>query len=334
MDWKQIILGHWQAKLICVLLAFGLWFYVANEGFQIKEVADSAPLQTINLDERLAVASDLEHVKISIRPTTGLQQNVTAEMFDAYVDLKGLGKGTYELPVKIVSADPAVQVLRVDPATVRLTLDDNVSESFSVVPQIKGAPGEGYKIGEPELSVQSVLVGGAESLVGSIKSVVAEVDVSGEQSEVQRSVELKAVDQEDRVIRAIYIEPKTIDIMVPIFQEADVRTVGVKVQTTGQPKEGYYVKNIVADPSTVVLRGSRENLQEIEFVETAAVNLDGLASDTTREVSLALPENLELEGRETVAVKIELAGNEVTKSVKGLFEFKNLPAVLISPEFF
>ncbi len=324
MNWKGLIFNNWQAKLICLLLAFGLWIYVANEGFQIKEIDDSVPLNTINLEEDLAVVEDLDHVKISIRPSVSLQQNISAEMFDAYVDLEGLGKGTYELPVKIVASDPSVQVLKVDPTTVRLTLDDRAEESFSVVPKIVGEPGAGYSIGDPELSIDSVLVGGAESLVGSIRSVIAEVDVSGEQSEVKRSVELRAVNDSGDIIRNIYIEPKTVEIMVPISQESDLKTVGVKVQTTGQPQAGYFVSNLTSDPSTVVLRGSRDKLAEIDYIETESVSLEGLSDSTERATTLIIPEEVEIDGSDSVSVQIELGGNEVSKQVKGLFEFRNL----------
>jgi len=324
MNWKDIILSNWQAKLICLLLAFGLWFYVANEGFQIKEVDDSVPLNTINLDEDLAVVDDLDHVKISVRPSVNLQQDISGEMFDAYVDLEGLGKGTYELPVKIIAGDPTVQVLRVDPATVRLTIDDRAEDSFSVVPRIVGEPGAGYKIGDPQISVESVQVGGAESLVGSIRSVVAEVDINGEQSEIKRSVELKAVNDSGETIRNIYIEPKTVDVTVPISQEADVKTVGIKVMTEGQPESGYFVENLEAEPSTAVLRGSRERLGEIDYIETEAISLSGLDSSTEKNTTLKIPEEMELEGDNEVLVKISLGGNQVSKQVAGLFEFKNL----------
>lgn len=324
MDLKSIFLKNWQAKLICILLAFGLWFYVANEGFQVKQIADAIPLRTINLNERLAVVEDLDHVRISIRPSQGLQQSFGAEKFDAYLDLQGLGKGTYELPVKIVAADTTVQVLRVEPATVQVTLDDRVEDYFSVVPKIVGEPGAGYTLGESQLEVDRVLVGGAETVVGSIRSIVAEVDVGGEQSEIKKTVELKAVNEVGETIKNIYIEPKTIDVTVPIMQSADVRTVGVKIQTSGSPAAGYFVKNLVADPSTVILRGSREKLQAIEYIETEPVSLSGLTATVEREVKLVLPEDIESEGSDTVKVKVELDGNQVSQSVRGIFEFKNL----------
>jgi YbbR domain-containing protein len=205
-----------------------------------------------------------------------------------------------------------------------VTLDDRVEDYFSVVPKIVGEPGSGYILGESQLGVEKVLVGGAETVVGSIRSVVAEVDVSGEQSEIKKTVELKAINESGESLKNIYIEPKTIDVTVPIMQSADVRTVGVKIQTNGSPAAGYFVKTLVADPSTVILRGPREKIQAIEYIETEPINLSGLTATVEKGVPLVLPEGVTSEGQETVTVRIELDGNQVSQSVRGIFEFKNL----------
>ncbi len=324
MDWKSVIFSHWQMKLVCILLAFGLWFYVANEGFQAREIADGVTVKTINLSETLAVVDDLGEVKISVRPSsTTPGKDISAELFDAYVDTDGLGKGEYDLPIRVVPHDASIQVLRVEPSNLNVVLDDKINETFSVVPEIVGDPGEGYSVGEPELSAESVKIGGAESLVGTIKSVVAEVEVGGELSDVQKSVELKAINSNGDVVRNIYIDPKTVEVRVPISQEADVKSVGIKVVSEGEPKPGYFIKSLQSEPSAISLRGERDLLQEIEYISTYPVDLSGLSGGEEKIVELDLPDDVEADTNEVI-VRIELEGSEVTKSVKAIFEFRNL----------
>ncbi|MFC1618242.1 YbbR-like domain-containing protein [Patescibacteria group bacterium] len=325
MNIKSILFSHWQMKLVCILLAFGLWFYVANEGFQTIEVAEGVPVEVNNLSDDLAVVEDLGEVTISVRPSaSNLSSQLSADTFDAYIDTEGLSKGTYDLPIRVVAFDASVQVLRVEPGSVKVTLDDKIKKSFSVIPEVIGTPGEGYKAGDPELSTESVMIGGAESIVGTVRSVVADIEVGGELADVQKTVELKALNASGDVVQSIYIDPKTIEVRVPISQEADVKTVGIKVITEGELKPGYFVEGIQSDPSTISIKGERDILSEISYINTEPINLSSVTESTEKIVGLDIPEGAESESTDEVVVNIEITGSEVTESVSGIFEFRNL----------
>ncbi len=323
MNWS-FITKNWIAKLLCLLLALGLWFYIANEGFQLQKVAGGVPLETANLDNGLAVTEDLGTVQLSVRPQQGLRKSISPDSFEAYVDLEGLGVGAYELPVKVSSSDTEIQVLEINPSKVKVTLDRKVTKAFSVTAKVEGQVGTGYLVGDSKISPTEVVVSGAEGLVGSIATVVADVKLVGDLSEIRKTVELKAISTAGQVIKNVTIEPKTAEITIGVSQESDVKTVGVKVKTINQPKDGYFIKSLTANPSTVVLRGQRDVLQPIEYIETKEVDLKDLTSSTERTVGLILPEGAILDGSETVKISIAIDGNESTRGMSGIFEFKNL----------
>ena len=323
MNWS-FITKNWPAKIICLLLALGLWFYIANEGFQLQKVAGGVPLETANLDDSLAVTEDLGTVQLSVRPQQGLRKSISPDSFEAYVDLEGLGIGAYELPVKVSSSDTEIQVLEIVPSKVKVTLDRKITKTFSVTAKVEGQIGTGYLVGDSKVSPAEVVVSGAEGLVGSISTVVADVKLVGELSEIRKTVELKAVSSTGQVIKNVTIEPKTAEIMIGVSQEADVKTVGVKVKTINQSKDGYFIKSLTANPSTVVLRGRREVLQPIEYVETKEVDLKDLTASTERNAGLILPADVTLDGSETVKISIVIDSNESTRGMNGIFEFRNL----------
>lgn len=323
MTWN-FLTKNWPAKIICLLLAIGLWFYIANGGFELQKVSGGVAIKSLHLEDSLAVAEDLGTVQLSVRPQQGLRKMITPDSFEAYVDLAGLGIGTYELPVKISASDTEMPVLEIVPNKIKVTLDRKVTKPFSVTPQVEGQAGAGYLLGDSQVAPTEVLVSGAESVVGSIASVVAEVKLSGESTEIRKTVELEAINASGRIIEIVSIEPKTAEVVIGVSQEADVKTVGVKIKTINQPKEGYFVKSLAASPSTVVLRGKREALQPIEYIETREVDLKDLTANTERSTGLSVPSETTLDGSETVKIAIVIDSNETTRGMNGIFEFKNL----------
>lgn len=323
MSWN-FITKNWLAKIVCLVLALGLWFYIANGGFELQKVSGGVPLRTVNLQDDLAVVEDLGTVQLSVRPPQGLRKSISPESFEAYVDLDGLGIGSYDLPIKVSADDPEMSVLEIIPRNISVTLDHRVAKTFSVTPKIEGQVGTGYLRNDSRISPEEVTVAGAESLIGSISAVVAEVKLGGELSEIRKTVELKALNSAGQAIRNVTIEPKTAEVTIGVSPEADVKTVGVKIKTANQPKEGYFIKSLTADPGTVVLRGQRDVLQPIEYIETKEIDLKDIGTNTERSVSLVLPEGVTIDGAETVKVLIVIDGNEATKGMSGIFEFKNL----------
>jgi len=53
MKVRDFFLKDWPVKAICIVLALGLWFYIANEGFLSQQVDGGVPLRVINLAENL-----------------------------------------------------------------------------------------------------------------------------------------------------------------------------------------------------------------------------------------------------------------------------------------
>ncbi|EKD49302.1 MAG: hypothetical protein ACD_63C00188G0002 [uncultured bacterium] len=326
MNLRDIILKNWSTKLICLALAFGVWFYIANDGFQSEEVSGEISIKAVNLHERLAVVEELGGVKLRVRTQeSSVSREISKELFNAYVDFEGLGKGAYDLPIGVISEDAAVQIISVEPSNIHVTLDDKVSKEFTLAVEVRGGVGEGYIVGEAEPNVDKVVVKGAESLVGKIVKVVVPIELSGELSEIKKSASPVAFDKDGNEVKNIYIEPKTIEVLVPVERETDVKTVGIKISVKGEPKSGYLVRSVAAEPSTIVIKGQKEKLSEIEFIETVPIDISGISSNLEKKVALDVPENIEVEDDiKSIVVSVSVEGIEVIKSVLGIFEFRNV----------
>jgi YbbR domain-containing protein len=204
--------------------------------------------------------------------------------------------------------------------------------------KLLGNPAIGFELQTPELSVENVLVSGPQSLVESIDQIVAEVDIEDVSEDVQRTINLDALDSEGFPVEDVTLSPQIVQVNIPVTQRGGYRTVVVKIVTSGQIATGYRLTNIFALPPTVTIFSSDPDLVESipGFVETTPINLNGAKEDMEIRVALNLPEGISVVGNQTVTVQIgidpiesSLSFSSVPIQVQGLDE--GLKAI-VSPE--
>lgn len=92
------------------------------------------------------------------------------------------------------------------------------------------------------------------------------------------------------------------DVMVsavnPLFlsiavEKEIIKNIPVSVSLHNQPAAGYFVSNVVAAPSSVILRGPKSLLQPIEKIHTKPVDMDSVMETFRKETALDLPKGIE-----------------------------------------
>ncbi len=249
----------------------------------------------------------------------------------ATIDLTGLGPGTHTVRVEppVPTLRP-VRILQFSPTEVTVSLEQLVTESFSISLDITGEPALGFEAGEAELDVSEVTVSGPESLVAQVAEVRASLDIGGARDSIQRNLGLRAVNAEGGNINGLTITPGVVVIDLTILQLGRYRELAVQVQTTGQWATGYRLTSITVSPPTVtVFSEDSETVNDLPgFVETVPIDLTDANDDISANVRLNLPPGISLVGRETVFVQVSIAAIEGNLIV-------NLPVEVIglSPDF-
>jgi YbbR domain-containing protein len=135
------------------------------------------------------------------------------------VDVSKLGEGDHvvRLSTEQVEAPSGVQVLRVWPAVVRLTVAGAAVKSVRVVPQIRGTPAAEYALGRVAVEPQIVQVKGPRTTIEERTTVeTAPIDVSGIRQSVTRSVGLLLPD-------SVATTQRTVQVTVEIRPEDSMR---------------------------------------------------------------------------------------------------------------
>ena len=73
---------------------------------------ENVSISTINLNSNYGVTPiDIDTVTVKLKGVTDIVNNITAADINVYVDLKGLGVGTHEVPIIVSGNDPRVEYL-------------------------------------------------------------------------------------------------------------------------------------------------------------------------------------------------------------------------------
>ncbi len=255
----------------------------------------------------------------------------TADLNQVTMDSKGT---TGTVPIEITSNRSNSALTYVSRKYLKIGLEDLVSKRYQITASTTGTVAEGYALGDLGVPSPNVLtVFGPKSIVESIKSVVATIDVGG-----------MSVNLSDNVIPVLYDENgdeidttrltlsnNTVTVSARILV---VREVPVRVSTTGTPADGNRVRSVAVEPEKIKIKGPASAVNAITAITLPAdaVNVDGADGDldTTVEVQDFLPEGISLldPSDAIVSVKVTIEPYRTTRymirrnqiSVEGLRE--------------
>lgn len=321
----RILTGNWGAKLVALLVALGLWAFVVNTGFRQEILPDPLPVTARDVPAGLAVASALPSVTVEVRAPTASFQALEPDEVRAFVNVAGLGTGTHTLEIKVVADDPNVRVLDVTPSLAEVKLEKRVTETFDVELETEGELGQGFVADDATVEPDSVDVSGAASVLADVAKVVVRLPLNGETSTVSRSLAPAALDAERNVLSGLTFNPGEIDVELKVARAEDAKEVGVEVETTGEPAEGFFVGTISVEPSTVTAQGSSKVLDELNTLTTEAVSLDGATETIETTIDLDTPPNVRAEPSQ-VKVKVEIRAGRTSQDVSVTPEVVNLDA--------
>lgn len=316
--------------LISFLLALLLWAYANNDSDNmVYSKIEDIPIVLTNTstleqnDFIISVSTDnIDSIKVYGKGS--LVKSLDNKNIQASVDLKDISsEGTYTLNISIKGIPNDVTIVDQSPNTLKVTVDKIGNRSLSV-PIIKstGQVEDGYSVISLSPDVEDVNISGPSNSVDKVKTIMGNVDVTDRSNDFESNATLYAVDENNKKIEGLTLSPATTRVSVAIGK---VKSIPIKVKTSGTVLEGYKVTDITPSKSTVTISGTDEVLSNISEINTEDISLDGVNETFDKNVKLIIPEGVHLvNSKDSIDVSVFIDRQNQKTVYINSFTFDNL----------
>ncbi len=299
IDLRRLLTHDLALKAAAIALTAILWIAAAESAPKDVTLAFDGriPVDRPEVPTGYVVRGSVGEVGVRLRGPAAVVGAVGQPELHATFDLATLDLGRsdpQDLPVRVAVADERVKVVEVTPVALPVRVERVTTQSFSVQARFANAPPAGFQAGQPAFAPTEVRVSGPGSLVALVTAIYATVRFGDVGVDVIQSAQVQAVDAAGKAVEGVTVEPAGVQVNVPILPTATTRTVPVLWILRGTVAPGYWISRVTTDPVAVTVRGDPKVLGSLERIETAAVDVGGLAADRTFRASLALPTGVSL----------------------------------------
>lgn len=198
-------------KIAALVLGTLLWLIVS--GHEIERRV-RVPVSYSSMPAGLEMMSEQDDVSVHVRGTDTEVSGLGAGDLRVIVDLSDAhaGENLMLLQPDLVEAPLGIEVFRIEPGTVTVTLERAARKDVAVDPLLEGRPADGFVVGDVSVVPRTVAVIGPESRLGRPVSVVTDrIRLDGRRSRVEIDANVVSMDSQVRLV-----EPRRVRVVIQI----------------------------------------------------------------------------------------------------------------------
>ncbi len=266
------------SRILCFIIAFGIWIYVVN--ITTQDAEKTFNLIDISIDGRQALEDatnmsvvNLEESKVSIT-VKGLRSDIsklTEKDFSAYIDvsrLKDVGKHSLEVFVDLPST---VSLVSRYPETVIVSVDENIEKTIPLDIDVTEYNIDTiYEMGQPVADVTDVVVTGPSDILKTIKEAKAYIKLGTVMTSMVIRTEIVLVDKAGNSINTTFLtmDNTSVTVTVPVTMEKNVPL--VCDYALGVDSSAY--SSVSVSQETVKLKGDPKILNDLDKIVVYSLN--------------------------------------------------------------
>ena len=320
---KKLLTRNLGLKLASLLLAFVLWFLVA----QIYDPKDTVTFNNIQvrlintelLDEEGKVYEVLDNSNLVRVTVTGPQSIVKSELrrsdIVAEADMSKLTDiNTIAITYYCENISNDSVEIKGNHDSVRLNVEDKTSKWIKLESNTIGDVASGYMIGNVTLDQTNIEVTGPKSAISQVDHAGVDINVTDSTSSLSANVDIKLYDADDNELVLESVK-KNVDSAYMTVEVLATKEVPVEIEYMGVPEDGYMATGEVeSSVPTVRIAGTVSTLVGISAITVPEdrMNITGQSDNLVDIINLKeyLPANVRLadksfDGKITATVYIE-----------------------------
>ena len=283
-------------KVLSVLIAILIWFLVLDQDNPFTERTITVPL-TSNVE--VLDAKNLQIIGSSIPATVDIRikgrrkrvDSVSSGDFSVFLDLsevEGSGIKSVDVGSPEYTGDKDIIIIGTNPTSVRLHFERVVGKQYPVTIEFTGSLPEGYQVVNQRVDPGIILIEEKEGTLSRVGRVVALVNLNDLSVTKELVVRATVYDIEGKPMSQF--EGK-----YPAIVSFDLaRKLPLATPIKGKPKTGYYFKEIIPDPSSVLVIGTKNLLDSLSRIEAEAIDIEGKSETFKTELNLIVPQGAAL----------------------------------------
>ena len=320
---KKLLTRNLGLKLASLLLAFVLWFLVA----QIYDPKDTVTFNNIQvrlintelLDEEGKVYEVLDNSNLVRVTVTGPQSIVKSELrrsdIVAEADMSKLTDiNTIAITYYCENISNDSVEIKGNHDSVRLNVEDKTSKWIKLESNTIGDVASGYMIGNVTLDQTNIEVTGPKSAISQVDHAGVDINVTDSTTSMSANVDIKLYDADDNELVLESVK-KNVDSAYMTVEVLATKEVPVEIEYMGVPEDGYMATGEVeSSVPTVRIAGTVSTLVGISAITVPEdrMNITGQSDNLVDIINLKeyLPANVRLadksfDGKITATVYIE-----------------------------
>lgn len=188
---KETVTNIWL-KIVSVVLAASIWFFVTYRGQ--SEISIDAPVEFKNIPEGLELLKQsTKGVSLNISGQERMLKSLRPMDVRVVADMSNMKKGdnVCYFDKADVLIPRTIKVLRLEPSSVKVVLDQSVARSVPVKAFVIGAPEKGFRLEGVEVTPSYVDVEGPRTEMEKVAVLRTEpIDVNGLEAGMTQNIRI------------------------------------------------------------------------------------------------------------------------------------------------
>ncbi len=280
---------------LSVVVALLLWSYVMIQVNPTKqETIYRVPVNLLNeqtlTEKQLAILGDGRFtVDVVVEGKRSVISSLKAEDVNAEVQLFGWGKGENYISVD-VKGPSDLKIVQVKPDKIKVNIEDLVTISKAVTVVFNGTFPGGTEESILAVRPSEVEIKGARTAVESVHDLIVTLnvgDISPEGSQSTR--EIVPINKDEVAVEYVRLSSSHANVTGKLLYKKEVRLTTSFIGEAGENKAAE-----IEAPATIIIKGEKARIEEIEEIETEPVDLSGYPEGGTLQLVPVLPDGIEL----------------------------------------
>lgn len=292
---KEFLKKDLTLKIFSIVFAIFLWFAINP----VQTDQYTVPLNVINEESLKSQGLVLnsrnfnKYVFVNVRDKGDVLDHIKDTDFEVTLDLSKIKSvndkvATLEPPVYLGSERINPKNIELKQKTITLDLARIEENPFKVQVETNGKMPAGYEIIAKTAEPDTISIQDIDTVVASVGSVKAFVDVTGLDRNLEIRKECKVYNKKGEEMPDVG-KKLNVDIKIEVGKRVPVIPIIV-----GSPQENYTEGEYSVKPDSILITGSPDNMEKVNEVKTAPINIENATKTLNTQTLLQIPDGLKL----------------------------------------